>query len=224
MSDHTPEAGPAGTGSNQTTGVLRRTWFAVRTALRRRDSRVVFGFVVFAYVVGYLYAAQQLSLRGGLGAYRYDLLGYGYDIRVVDSPLATLFEQGTSAVNFKPVAIVETEFFTYLFSLNTIIGTGLGVLVGVNLAITYLAWRQPAACGIGTTSAGLLAGIPAILSGSACCGPVLVIVLGVQATGILAPGVFELLLPVAVVLLVGSLLLVGRQIDPELVTETEPPA
>jgi hypothetical protein len=212
MSDHTPEAGPASADAGGTTGVLGRTRFAITTALGRRDSRTVFGLVALVYTLGYLWAVQEFRLGG-----------YGYGVRVASDPASKLVQPATSAVNFEPVALVRTEFFTYLFSLNTVIGIALGVLVGLNLAITYLAWRQPAACGIGTSSAGLLAGIPAILSGSACCGPVLVIVLGVQATGIFAPGVFAFLLPAAAVLLVGSLLLVGRQIDPALVAEAEAP-
>jgi hypothetical protein len=212
MSDHTPEARSASADAGGTTGVLGRTRFAITAALGRRDSRVVFGLVTLAYTTGYLWAVQEL--RPG---------GYGYGMRVARNPASKLFQPATSAVNFEPVAIVRTEFLTYLFSLNTPIGIALGVLVGLNLAITYLAWRQPAACGLGTSSAGLLAGIPAILSGSACCGPILVIILGVQATGIFAPGVFAFLLPVAAVLLVGSLLFVGRRIDPALVAGTEAP-
>lgn len=212
MSDHTPDAGPASVGSAETTSIIGRTRFAIATALGRRDSRSVFGLVASVYTIGYLVTVQELRLGG-----------FGYGVRVARDPLAKLLQPSTSAVNFEPIVLVRTEFFTYLFSLNTIIGIGLGVLVGVNLAITYLAWRQPAACGIGTTSAGLLAGIPAILSGSACCGPILVIILGVQATGIFAPGVFELLLPAAAVLLVGSLLVVGRQIDPALVSQADSP-
>ncbi|PSQ58400.1 MAG: hypothetical protein BRD23_07130 [Halobacteriales archaeon SW_9_67_25] len=86
-------------------------------------------------------------------------------------------------------------------------------LVGLNLALTYLVWRQPKACGIGGKSGGLLASVPALLSGTACCGPVVLIVLGVQASGVLLRG-FQFLLPAAMLLLVGSLVLVGRQVDP----------
>ncbi len=213
MTDHTSGSGTAGAEAAETTGIVGRTRFAIATALGRRDSVSVFGLVALVYTVGYLWAVQELRLGG-----------FGYDVRVASDPVAKLFQPSTSAVNFEPVVLVRTEFFTYLFSLNTLIGVGLGVLVGLNLAITYLAWRQPAACGLGTSSAGLLAGVPAILSGSACCGPILVIVLGVQATGIFAPAVFAFLLPVAVILLVGSLLLVGRQIDPVLVSQADSPA
>jgi hypothetical protein len=211
MSEHTP--GAAGAESAETTSIIGRTRFAIATALGRRDSGSVFGVVTVVYTVGYLWAVQELRLGG-----------FGYDVRVASDPVSKLLQPSTSAVNFEPVVLVRTEFFTYLFSLNTLIGIGLGVLVGLNLSITYLAWRQPASCGLGTSSAGLLAGIPAILSGSACCGPILVLVLGVQATGIFAPAVFALLLPVAVILLVGSLLLVGRQIDPVLVSQADSPA
>jgi hypothetical protein len=213
MSEHTSEPDATGTGPGETVGILGRTRFAIATALGRRDSRAVFGLVMLVYTLGYLGAVQEL--RPG---------GFGYDVRVAGDPLSKLFQPSTSAVNFEPIVLVQTEFFTYLFSLNTLIGVGLGVLVGLNLAITYLAWRQPAACGLGTSSAGLLAGVPAILSGSACCGPILVIVLGVQATGIFAPAVFAFLLPAAVVLLIGTLLLIGRRIDPALVGEADSPA
>jgi hypothetical protein len=103
---------------------------------------------------------------------------------------------------------------TYLFSLNTILGLGLSALVGLNLALTVLAWTQPNACGLGESSTAVLATIPALLSGTACCGPVVLIVLGIQASGILLTGV-QFLLPIAVCILVGSLVLVGRQINPQ---------
>jgi len=200
----TTDAGPA-TGPNGTASILERTRFAVTTALGRRDSLAVFLGVTVAYSLGYLYALQHLAPGGS-----------GFAVRVARDPWGRFFQPANSAVNFEPVVLVETEFFTYLFSLNTPIGLAIGVLVGINIAITYLAWRQPKACGLGTSSAGLLAGIPALLSGSACCGPILLIVVGIQATGALVTG-FQVLLPVAVLLLVGSLLLVGRQIDPGLV-------
>jgi len=56
------------------------------------------------------------------------------------------------------------------------------------------------------------AGLPALLSGTVCCGPAILLVVGVQATaGLLA--VFQWLLPVAVVLLVGSLFVVSRRVQ-----------
>lgn len=175
---------------------------ATATALGRRDGRIVFAVVAVGYLLAYLRAIGHLA--PGLG---------GYGVTVVADPLGTLFVAGQGPLSFRPVARVAVGPVTYLFSLNTLIGLALAVLVGGNLAVSYLVWRQPAACGLGRSSAGLVAGLPAILSGTACCGPVVLLVVGVQASGILLT-TFQLLLPLAVLLLVGSLLLVGRRFDP----------
>ncbi|NEU58627.1 hypothetical protein FXF75_18360 [Halorussus sp. MSC15.2] len=181
---------------------VSRTRFAVQTALRRRDSMAVFAGVAVVYLVAYLTAVGHLSFGGR-----------GIDLLVVDDPLSRAFEP-IGYGQFEPIARLELPVATFLFSpVNTLVGLGLAGLVGLNLALTYLAWRQPQACGFASSSTGALAGLPALLSGAACCGPVVLIVLGVQASGVLLT-VFDVLLPVAAVLLVGSLLWVGRKIDP----------
>lgn len=172
------------------------------TALARRDGRIVFGVTAVAYLLVYLWAIGHLA--PGLG---------DYGITVVKDPLASFFDPAFGPFAYRPVASVAVGPITYLFSLNTLIGAGLGVLVGLNLSMSYLVWRQPAACDIGQSSAGLLAGIPAIISGTACCGPLVLLVVGIQASGVLLT-TFQFLLPIAALLLVGSLLLVGRQFDP----------
>ncbi len=138
-------------------------------------------------------------------------------ISVVDDPLSRLFES-MGLFQYEPVAFVQLGAIDYLFApLSAIIGLGLAVLVALNLAVAYGAWRTPAACGLPKSSgsegaAGLLAGLPALLSGTVCCGPAILLVVGVQATaGLLA--VFQWLLPVAVVLLVGSLFVVSRRVQ-----------
>lgn len=181
---------------------LSRTRGATRLALSRPDARLVFGLVSAGYLLAYLWAIGHLA--PGLG---------GYDVAVVSDPLGTLLRPALGPLSFTPVARISLGPVTYLFSLNTLIGAGIAALVGLNLAVTYLAWRSPAACGIGTSSSGLLAGLPALLSGTACCGPVVLIALGVQASGLLLSA-FQFLLPVAVLALIGSLVLVGRRVTP----------
>lgn len=186
---------------------VSRTGFAIRATLRRTDGFAVFAGVTLAYLVAYLYAIGHLAL-GEDGE---------FGVLVVADPLARLFEPSLGPLSFEPIARVSFGVGTYLFSLNTVLGLGIAVLVGLNLAVTYLAWKQPKACGLGASeaSSGLLAGIPALLSGTACCGPVLLIVFGIQASSTLLTA-FQWLLPVAVALLVGSLLWVGRKVDPAL--------
>lgn len=182
-----------------------RTGFAVRTVLGRSDGLAGFSLVTVLYLGAYLWFSNLLTF-GGTDS---------IDVVVASDPVATFFRQSNNAFTFEPVALVEFGFGTYLFSLNTVIGLGIAVLVGLNLAVTYLAWKQPKACGIGSSSSGLLAGIPALLSGAACCGPIILIVFGIQASSAIMTA-FQWLIPLAVVLLVGSLLWVGRQVNPAL--------
>jgi hypothetical protein len=184
---------------------VSRTWFAIGAALGRRDGLAVFVAVTLGYLLAYLSAIDHLAFDGD----------GEFGLLVVSDPVARFFQQSLGPLSFEPVALVEFGVGTYLFSLNTLLGLGIAALVGVNLAVTYLAWRQPKACGLGASraSSGLLAGIPALLSGTACCGPVLLIVFGIQASSALLTA-FQWLLPVAMVLLVGSLLWVGRTVDP----------
>jgi hypothetical protein len=190
------------------TGAVSHTRDATALTLHRRDAQVVLAAVTVGYFVVYLWAIGHLA--PGLG---------GYDVTLVADPLSRLFEPALGPLSFTPVATVDIGPLTYLFSLNSIIGLAIAVLVGLNLAVTYLAWTQPTACGLGQSSSGVIASLPAVLSGTACCGPVVLIVLGIQASSVLLTA-FQFLLPVAVVMLVGSLVLVGRQVDPHLLSST----
>ena len=183
-------------------GAVSRTLAATRAVFDRRDAVAVVALTAVAYLLVYLYALGHLA--PGLG---------GFDVVVVSGALGKFLRPELGPFAFTPVARVSLGPVTYLFSFNTVIGAGIAGLVGLNLGLTYLAWRQPAACGVGTSSSGVLASIPAVLSGTACCGPVVLIVLGIQASGIVVTA-FQFLVPVAVALLLGSLVLVGRQVDP----------
>lgn len=188
------------TGRNLPETVIR-TRAAVGTTLRRQDAQLVFAVVTLAYLPLYLFAIGYLNF----GRTETALL-------MVADPLALLFHSRGPFL-YEPIARMDLHLATLLFSpVNTLIGLGLGVLGGLNLAVTYLAWTQPKTCGIGASSAGLIAGIPAFLSGMACCVPILLVVLGIQASGLLLTG-FGFLLPLAFVMLVGSLFLVGRQVQ-----------
>jgi len=194
-----PEHPPA----SRFTGAVSRTRTATGMALSRGDGRAVFAVVTAGYLAVYLWAIGHLA--PGLG---------GFGVTVVADPLSSFVRPALGPLSFTPVASVALGPVTYLFSLNSVIGLGLAALVGLNLSMTYLAWTQPRACGLGQSSTGLLASLPAVLSGTACCGPVVLIVLGIQASGVLLTA-FQFLLPFAALLLVGSLVLVGRQVDPQ---------
>jgi hypothetical protein len=187
--------------SGRETGVFGRTAAALSVAAGRWDSRLVFLAVTVAYLLVYLVTIGDLSATGA----------GPLTVRTVDE-LGRAFAS-TGFFRFDAIAIVSLGPLTYLFSpLNILVATVLAALVGANFALTYLGWVQPQACGL-EASTGVIAGVPALLSGAACCGPTILLVLGIQASGALITG-FQLLVPLALVMLVGGLLLIGRQVDP----------
>lgn len=185
-------------------GLIERTVGAIRVVFRRTDSQLVVLASLLGYLLVYLFAVGDLALtgRGTISLF------------VVADPIETM----TSSMGFgrfQPVARLEFLAVTLLFSpINTTIALLLAGLVAINFGLTYLGLVQPKACGL-EASSGVLAGIPALLSGAACCGPVVLLILGIQATGALIT-TFQWLVPVAFLMLIGSLLLIGRQVDPAL--------
>jgi hypothetical protein len=186
-------------------GILGRTGAALRVAAGRWDSRGVFLAAGISYLLLYLFTVGDLSFVGGGTS--------PLAIRTVDDLSRAFASLGF--FRYGAIAVVSLGPLTYLFSpLNLLIALVLSSLVGANVALTYLGLVQPRACGL-ESSTGILAGIPALLSGAACCGPTILLVIGVQASATIISG-FQLLIPVAVAMLVGGLLLVGRQVDPNL--------
>ncbi len=180
--------------------LLNRTMTAIRGALARRDGLSVFLGIATLYLLTYLWGLRQLTAsgRGGL------------DLFLVEAPLATMVSQQSTFV-FQPIAkVVAGPLLILVSPVNVALGIVLGVLVGSNLAVSLVAWRGPSACRLGA-GAGVTAGVPGLLSGFACCGPQILVVTGLQASaGVIAAA--QWLVPVAVVLLIGTLLWVGNQV------------
>lgn len=184
-------------------GIPRHVIEAIRLTLGRRDARAVFVVVAVGYLVVYSWATGDLSYRPNV------------DPRwlVVDDPLGRLSAR-TGPASFGAIATLDTGVVRLLVSpINLAIGTVLAGLVGINLGLSYLAIRSPSACGIGTGS-GAIASLPALLSGTVCCGPVVLLAVGVQASAALLTA-FSWLLPMAVLLLLVSLAYVATRIELE---------
>lgn len=110
-----------------------------------------------------------------------------------------------SPLLFESVAIFQTPLFTLFISIpNLIIGIILSLLVAANIIVSIYSFQ---ALGLrGVRGLGILVGtVPALLSGAACCAPLLIVFLGIQlSAGLL--GVFAFLVPLAIILLLASLL------------------
>lgn len=151
------------------------------------------------YALGYLAAIGDLNLHAAFGR---------VGIRVMPDPLSLMLQR-RYALQFEAIAIVDLPWAVWLLSpVNLGIALGLGALVGINLVLGVRAFRQRA-CGVGGATAAM-ATVPALLSGAACCAPVTLLLLGVPLTGGLL-ALFEWLLPLAVVLLIASAVMLGRQ-------------
>jgi hypothetical protein len=170
--------------------------------VRQRDALAIATLLAAAYLAVYLVAVGDLSFRFGLSV---------EVVTVVADPLSRMLER-TGRFAWEPVALVDLGVARWLVSpLNVAVGGVLALLVGANVGLTYLAWRYPQACGVERsrgTGSSALAAIPALLSGTACCGPTVLIAVGVSASGTLLT-VFEWLLPLGVLLLLASLVYTG---------------
>jgi hypothetical protein len=116
------------------------------------------------------------------------------------------------------VAVLSLPYLSWLISpANLLIGGVVGGLVGLNAVLGYLAWRQPRACRLGSGS-GMLAATPGLLAGSACCAPSLLLLLGLPASAFLL-SLFSLMVPIALVLLIMSLLATANRVDPQFASQ-----
>ncbi|QZP38121.1 hypothetical protein [Halobaculum magnesiiphilum] len=182
-----------------------RTRRALAATLGDRVAAAVLAGSTVLYLLVYAVAVGDLGLTGdgaaGDGTTRFAAV----DVIVAAEPVAR-------AVGGEAVALVRVGPVEALFAPATLaVALGLAVLVGANLALSVLAWRRPAACAVSPAS-GLAAGVPALLSGTACCGPLVFLALGVQATSAALTAV-TWLRPVAALLLVASLVWAAWRLD-----------
>lgn len=182
---------------------LQRTGRLLRIVPTRRRARVIFGGVTTAYLAVFLLAVGDVQVAPGGSV----------SVFVVEDPIRQALHPAPGSFLFQPVALIELWTLRWeLAPLNVLLGVGIAALVGYNLAFSYLAITNPTSCGI-RPGVAAAASIPGLLAGSACCAPVVVLVLGIQASGLLL-SMFAWLLPVSVVLLLGTLVYVAGSIDP----------
>ncbi|MXR40827.1 hypothetical protein GRX01_05665 [Halobaculum sp. WSA2] len=201
MSREHEAEGPRGPAAVAATALMR-TRRALTASLADRVAAAVLVASTVGYALVYAVAVRDLGVASRATVASGDGLG---SVTVVEAPLRR-------ALSGEGVALVALGPVEYLFVPATLaVAVGIGLLVGANLALSALAWRQPAVCDISPAS-GLAAGLPALLSGTACCGPLVFIVLGLQATSAALTAI-AWLRPAAVLLLVASLLWAGWRLD-----------
>jgi len=150
-------------------------------------------------MVAALYAVFYLLVVGDIDW----VSGWQWQWMTVASPWERLFDM-RSLFLFEAVAMVEAGPLVWLFSpLNIIVASVLGLLLALNINLALLQ-RQEAACRVDGGNHSWLAGaVPALLSGGACCAPGFLLLLGLPGLGAFA-ALFQWLLPLSAVLLLGN--------------------
>lgn len=105
---------------------------------------------------------------------------------------------------FEPIGVLHLAPLAIFLSIpNIAIALGLGMLVGANVAASYYGFHALGMRGLRGVHA-LIGTIPALISGAACCVPMLILVIGLQLTATLAT-VWSWLVPISALLLLISL-------------------
>jgi hypothetical protein len=181
-------------------GKLEKTAEASKLLFRSKEYITVFILVSLAFLSLFIVAMQDISINNS----------FETGFRTVSDPLSTAFES-RAPFQWEPVAQIKAGYLNILLSpLNLSLGLVLAVLTGINLVFSYIAWRQPHICSA-NKSTGILSSVPAILAGSACCAPVILILLGVQITTALLT-FMSFLIPLAVVLLLTNIVVSANKV------------
>lgn len=172
--------------------------------MAQRQERRVAVAAVAAYWLLYLLAMQDLSLHTQFQA---------FSVIAADQPWQLMWKV-RAPFQFEPVVLLRAPFLSWTLSpVNAAIGLILAVLVGINLALAWTALRRPQQCSA-RPATGLVAALPGLLAGSACCGPALFLALGVPVTATVL-GLFGVLVPASAVLLVVALAVNLRKFQPD---------
>ena len=155
------------------------------------SARIAASAVGLGYALVYLWALGDLALVAEAAS----------NLRLGD-PARWLDQRGL--MQFEPIAMIEAGHVLWLFSpVNTLMAAALAALLALNLDGAWVLWRSPAACGLGGTTGGILAAVPALVAGGACCAPSILLLVGIPGLGAFA-GLFGWLVPLSLALLVAS--------------------
>ncbi|MDN3516451.1 hypothetical protein QWY84_02405 [Aquisalimonas lutea] len=149
-------------------------------------------------LVGGLYALAYLF---GIGDLAFEP-GAGWLVRTAAVSPERIFSMRAPFL-FEAVAMAEAGWWVVLVSpVNVAIAALLGTLLALNVHGVIALWRAPRSCSL-SGLAGAWGALPALLAGSACCAPSVLLLLGVPALGVVA-AFFGYLVPLSVAALAAS--------------------
>lgn len=177
----------------------------IKLVFTHRRSKLVALGIGIGYLVFYLVATSVL-------VFTVNPLPTG--IQISNQWPELLFRQ-RAPFNWEPIGLVSLGFIQLFLALpNIAFGVLIAVLVGVNIAVSAYTYSVRNVCRINPSSS-VLAAAPALLTGVACCGPTLLISLGLASATVTVAfvSILPFLLPLALVGLVASLFWSGRKLN-----------
>lgn len=185
----------------------------IKSVFKNRRSKLVALGIGIGYLIFYLVATGVLVFTA-------NPLPTGVQI---SSQWPELIFRQRTPFNWEPIGLVSLGFVQLFLALpNIAFGVLIAFLVGVNIAVSAYTYSVRNVCRINPSSS-VLAAAPALLTGVACCGPTLLISLGLASATVTVAfvSILPLLLPLALAGLVASLLWSGRKLN-QAHTPTEP--
>jgi hypothetical protein len=177
----------------------------IRLVFRNRRSKFVALGIGIGYLLFYLIATGVLVFSTNPSPAGIQISSQWQDL---------LFRQRTP-FNWEPIGLISLGVVQIFLALpNIAFGVLIAVLVGVNIAVSAYTYSVRNVCRINPSSS-VLAAAPALLTGVACCGPTLLISLGLASATVTVAfvSILPFLLPLALVGLVASLFWSGRKLN-----------
>jgi hypothetical protein len=143
-------------------------------------------------------------------------------VLILDHWPSLIFRQ-RAPFNWEPIGILSLGFFQVFLAIpNIIVGAVLSMLVGLNIAVSAYTYSNRGRCNISPTKS-IIAATPALLTGVACCGPSLLISLGLASAtlSVAFVALLPFIMPLALFGLLGSLFWSGYKLNQDACTLDE---
>ncbi len=193
--------------------LLRSYLREIRIAFRTRRSKAVALSIFVGYLLFYLFVTGVLVISAN---------PLPVNLSILEQWPSLIFRERTP-FNWEPIGVASVGYFQMFLAIpNIVFGVIIAALVGVNIGVSVYTYSVRNVCRINPSSS-VLAAAPALLTGVACCGPTLLISLGLASATVTVAfvSILPFLLPLALVGLVASLLWSGRKLN-QAYTPTEP--
>ena len=176
---------------------IRGATHQVRMVLEPRRSKGVALLVAIVYLSVYFWLTELITYVPYMSG---DLIS----LFLLDDWPEKIFRL-RGPFNWEPIGILTIGSFDILIAIpNIVFGTIVGLLVGANLSVSYYTYTHRTLCNIDPTRS-VISAVPALLTGFACCGPTLLLSLGIASASLTIA--FIAVLPFLFPLALGGLLI-----------------